>query len=218
MISNNFLPKALFISLTIHTILVCSSYWMKLPELKKSRDKRMEISYRPVNPKTLDIRQHAVKPVQRLDLQNTLFSSNDAVSVKLVKDRGGIRNLTMYEHKPTPIRSIQANHVTITPLTSEKINNPIYTSYQDRIRESIKERVYANYSRLDDGRVYLTFIIASDGSLKAYQIIEQRTKASENLRYISTKSLKEAHFPLFLKGMSLPEYTFNIEIDYQVSE
>ncbi|MEI7998652.1 MAG: hypothetical protein WCH62_04015 [Candidatus Omnitrophota bacterium] len=220
MITDNFLPKALFISLTIHTIVVCSSLWMKMPELRKARDKRVEIAYRPAKPQSLDIRQHAIKPAQKLDLQNSSFlSSNDTIGVKLSKDgQQSLKSLTTFERKPSQIRSMQASYITVTPITSEKINNPIYTSYQDRVRESIKERVYANYSRLDDGNVYLTFIIASDGSLKDYQVIDGKTKASQNLRYISIKSLKEARFPSFLKGMTLPEYTFNIEVDYQVSE
>ena len=218
MISSDFLFKAFFISLTIHTILVCGSYWIKLPAMKKAMEKRVEISYRPPNPKKLDIRQHMIKPAQKLDLQNSLLSSNDTIGVKLSKNEQELKGLTMYERKPVQLSSGQVSHVTVTPMTSQKMNNPIYTSYQDRIRESIKERVYANYSRLDRGNVYLTFIIASDGSLKDYQIIDERTKASQNLRYISTKSLKEAHFPPFLKGMTLPEYTFNIEIEYQVSD
>ncbi len=189
-----------------------------MPELKRARDKSVEISYRPPNPQKLDITQHTIKPAQKLDLQNSLLASNDTIGVKMNKDGQGLKNLAMYERKPTQMRSVQASHVTVTPITSEKINNPIYTSYQDRIRESIKERVYANYSRLDRGKVYLTFIITSDGSLKDYLVIDEKTKASQNLRYISTKSLKEARFPPFLKGMTLPEYTFNIEIEYQVSE
>ena len=218
MTTNDFLPVALFISLTIHTTVVCSSYWMKMPELKRARDKNVEIVYRPANPQTLDIRQHAIKPAQKLDLQNSLLNkSNDTIGVKLIKDSQQLKGLTMYERKPTQVRSTQVNYVMVTPITSEKINNPVYISYQDRVRESIKEKVYENYNRLDDGLVYLTFIIASDGSLKAYQIIDSKTKASQNLRYISSKSLKEARFPSFLKGMTLPEYTFNIEIEYQVS-
>ena len=216
--SKDFIFKAFFISLTIHTIVICSSYWMKMPELKRARDKRVEISYRPPNPKKLDIKQHPVKPAQKLDLQNSLLSSNDTIGVKMSQEGQGLKGLTMYERKPTQMRSGQASHITVTPITSEKMNNPVYTSYQDRIRESIKERVYANYNRLDRGNVYLTFIISSDGSLKDYQIIDEKTKASQNLRYISTKSLKEARFPPFLQGMTLPEYTFNIEIDYQVSD
>ncbi len=218
MMTNDFISKAFFISLTIHTIVICSSYWMKMPELKRARDKRVEISYRPPNPQKLDIKQHAVKPAQKLDLQNSLLSSNDTIGIKMSQAGQNFKGFAMYERKLNQMRSGQASHVTVTPITSEKMNSPVYTSYQDRIRESIKERVYANYSRLDRGHVYLTFIIASDGSIKDYQIIDEKTKASQNLRYISTKSLKEAHFPPFLKGMTLPEYTFNIEVDYQVSE
>jgi hypothetical protein len=215
---NDFIYKALFISITVHTILVCSSFWMKMPELRKMKQKKVEITYRPANPKSLDIQQHTIKPAQKLDLQNSMLAANDTIGVKLSKDNQDLKGLTMYDRKPVQISSAQVNHVTVTPIKSEKINDPIYTSYQDRVRESIKERVYANYSRLDRGNVYLTFIIASDGSLKDYQIIDDKTKASQNLRYISTKSLKEARFPSFLKGMTLPEYTFNIEIEYQVSE
>lgn len=214
---NNFLYKALFISLTVHTIFVCTSYWMKMPNIQKTRDKRVEISYRPIAPKTLDIRQHAIKPAQKLDLQNS-SSSSDSIGVKLGKGSESFKSITGFERKPSQIKSEQASYVTVTPITSQKVNSPIYTSYQDRIRESIKERVYANYSKLDKGTVYLTFIISSDGSLKDYQIISEKSNASQNLRYISTKSLKEAHFPPFLKGMTLPEYTFNIEIEYQINE
>ena len=202
----------------IHTMVICSSYWMKMPELRRARDKRVEITYRPPSPKNLDIRQHAIKPAQKLDLQNLLLSaSNNTIGVKLTKD-DALKGMTMYERKPTQIKSMQVNYITVTPITSENINSPIYTSYNDRVRQSIQERAIANYSRLDDGKVYLTFIISSDGSLKDYQIIDGKTNASQNLRYISIKSLEEAHFPPFLKGMTLPEYTFNIEIDYQVSD
>lgn len=216
---NNFIYKALFISILLHTIFVCTNYWMKLPEIRKSQVKKVEIAYRPPSPKTLDIKQHAIKPAQKLDLQNSLLTSSvDTIGVKMAKDGQSLKGLAMYDRKPTQMRSQQVNYISVKPMKSEKINSPIYTSYQDRIRESIKERVYANYSRLDRGNVYLTFIIASDGSLKDYQIIDAKTNASQNLRFISTKSLKEAHFPPFLKGMTLPEYTFNIEIEYQVSE
>lgn len=214
----DFFYKALFVSLFLHTLFVCGNYLVKLPEINKAKTKKVEISYRPPSPKTLDIKQHAVKPAQKLDLQNSSMNSKDTIAVKMSRNEQSLKGLSMYERKPAQIRSQQASQVAVKPIKSEKVNSPIYTSYQDRIRESIKERVYANYSRLDRGNVYLTFIIASDGSLKAYQIIDEKTNATANLRFVSTKSLKEARFPPFLKGMTLPEYTFNIEIEYQVSE
>ena len=215
---NQFLYRALFISLTLHTIFVCSTYWMKMPQLKKSMEKRVEITYKPAVRQKLDITQHPIKPAQKLDLQNNSANTNDTIGVKMNKETEIFKSGTMYERKPTQLKSLPANYVRVVPITSSKMNSPIYTSYQDRIRECIKERVYANYSKLDRGKVYLTFIISSNGSLKAYQVINEKTAASQNLRYISTKSLKEAKFPPFLKGMSLPEYTFNIEIEYQVND
>jgi hypothetical protein len=218
MISNDFIFKALFISVTVHTVIVCTNFILRMPENKKAKQKRVEITYRPPNFNKLDITQHPIKPAQKLDLQNNLLASKDTIGVKLARDsQDNLKGLRVYDRKPAQIKSQQINHITVTPITSEKMNNPIYTSYQDRVRESIKERVYANYSRLDRGNVYLTFIVTSDGSLKDYMIIDGKTQASQNLRYISTKSLKEARFPPFLKGMTLPEYTFNIEIEYQVS-
>jgi len=218
MTTDHVLFKALLISLTIHMGVVCGGYWMNMPH-QRARVRNVEITYRPANPQALDIRQSRIRPAQKLDLQNSLLvPSNDTMGVKLVNDGQDLKDFVMYERRPVRIRSLQVNHITVTPIRSEKMNNPIYTSYQDRVRESIKERVYANYSQLDDGNVYLTFIIASDGTLKDYQVIDRKTTASQNLRYVSTKSLQEARFPPFLKGMTLPEYTFNIEIEYQVRD
>jgi len=51
------------------------------------------------------------------------------------------------------------------------------------------------------------------------QIIPEKTNASEHLQEIAIHSLKEASpFPNFLKGMTLPEYTFNVEIDFKVND
>ncbi|MBF0490557.1 MAG: hypothetical protein HQL15_08060 [Candidatus Omnitrophica bacterium] len=221
MILNDFFLKALFISITIHTLVVCGTYWMKLPEFKKAQQKRMEISYRPPSPKTLDIVQKLIKPAQKLDLQNTLPNSSDSFGVRMAKDSRDLKGMRMYERKPVRMTSEQASRVVVTPIKSDNVNSPNYTLYNEKVRQSIYERVWTNFSQQRvqvKGYVYLTFIIASDGSLKDFMIIDEKTNASQNLKYISTKSLKEAHFPSFLKGMTLPEYTFNIEIEYQVSE
>ena len=67
--------------------------------------------------------------------------------------------------------------------------------------------------------MYLTFILDDRGVLIVAKIIPEKTDASSHLQEISLRSLQEASpFPNFLKGMTLPEYTFNIEIQYQVSE
>ena len=220
---DNFLPKALFISLTVHTLLVCGGYFLKMPDIHKAvkRD-GIEIAYRPASrPRDPDLKQRPIRPAQQLDLKNSsVIPLQGTVPVKLAKPGQGLpKNFTIYERKPQPIRSMQASsRVSVTPIRSVKINNPAYAAYNEMVRSRIEEKVYANFSKMEAGTVYLTFVLTSDGILRASQIIDEKTHAVRNLRDISVKSLKQAQFPPFLKGMTLPEYTFNIEIQYQVND
>jgi hypothetical protein len=222
MFNNNFLPKALFISLTLHTAFVCSGLLWHFHPAHRPVQKRVEISYRPdKGRKAPDVRQHPVKPSQKLDLKNTtMMTSDGTVPLKLAKESQPLaKNFMMHERKPEQIRSAQMAHrVTITPIKSAKINNPAYAAYNEMVRNRIEEKVYQNYRKMEAGAIYLTFILSSDGTLKASQIIDEKSRGSQNLKDTSIKSLHQAQFPPFLKGMTLPEYTFNIEIQYQVHE
>ncbi len=220
----NFLPRAFFISLTVHTLLVCGGYFLKYPDLHKDgvRSKGVEIAYRPApRPRVPDLKQRPIKPSQQMDLKNSsVIPVQGMVPVKLAKpDQGLPKNFTVDERRPRIIRSMQASYrVSMTRIKSEKINNPAYASYNELVRRRIEEKVYANFSKMESGTVYLTFVLVSDGTLKAAQIIEAKSRATGNLQDISMKSLKQAQFPAFLKGMTLPEYTFNIEIQYQLND
>ncbi|HOW35986.1 MAG TPA: hypothetical protein PL155_06200 [Candidatus Omnitrophota bacterium] len=109
--------------------------------------------------------------------------------------------------------------VSVPPLKSEKINNPIYQDYYQIVRGRIKDRAYANYSKLDSGEVYLTFVIVSDGTLKQVKIIDERTKANEYLKTISLKSIQESMpFPPFPPNLSYPELSFNVVISFELEE
>lgn len=197
---------------------------MKYPDLHKDgvRSKGVEIAYRPApRPRVPDLKQRPIKPSQQMDLKNSsVIPVQGMVPVKLAKpDQGLPKNFTVDERRPRIIRSMQASYrVSMTRIKSEKINNPAYASYNELVRRRIEEKVYANFSKMESGTVYLTFVLVSDGTLKAAQIIEAKSRATGNLQDISMKSLKQAQFPPFLKGMTLPEYTFNIEIQYQLND
>ncbi len=222
---DNFLPKALFISLALHTVFICWTYLIKVndPKQKQLTQKRVEISYRAPKPKAVDVQQRPIKPVQQLDLSSSMpEASAESLPVKLSREGQMMpgQMTSMYERKPEKIRSMQmTRRVSITPIKSEKINNPAYAAYNEIVRSRIEEKVYVNYNRIEQGTVYLTFIINAQGQLKAAQIIAEKTNASERLQEVSIKSLKDASpFPVFLKGMTLPEYSFNIEVQYQVRD
>ena len=216
----HFLPKALFISLLLHTAFLSSSLLWRPPKSHKPPAQRVEISFKPeIRKNQIDVKQRPIKPAQRLDLKKTTVTSG-TIPLKLGGENQSLsNNFVGDERRPEQIRSSQMVHrISIVPIKSEKINNPAYTSYNEMVRNRIEEKVYDNYRRVESGVVNLTFVIASDGSLRGAQIIEEKTRASRSLIEISLLSLKQSDFPPFLKGMTLPEYTFNIEIQYQVKD
>jgi len=221
--TENFLFKAIFISLAIHTTALCVTYFSRIndPQYKAIRQNRIEVSYKPAYKRAVDIREHPIRLAQRLDLNNDqkLFSDG-SIPVSLVKERPSLPFGMLFESKSEHMRTMElSRRVSIMPIRSEKINNPVYAAYNEMVRDRIKERVYANYDKMERGSVYLTFLVDDRGVLKTAQIIQEKTDASEHLQEIAMRSLREASpFPVFLKGMNLSEYPFNIEIQYQVSD
>ena len=221
--TENFLFKALFISLAAHTAVLYAAYFNRIndPHYKAMRQNEIEISYKPAHKKAADIREYPIRLTQHLDLSNSpKFLSIGTMPVSLVKTRPMLPLGMFYEHKSERRRTMEVSRrVSIVPIKSEKINNPVYAAYNEMVRERIKEKVYENYDRMERGSVYLTFLLNEHGVLEAAKIIPEKTDASGHLQEIAIRSLREASpFPPFLKGMNLTEYPFNIEIQYQVSD
>jgi TonB family protein len=221
--TENFLIKAIFISLAAHTTVLWVTFLNRInePHHKTNVSNQVEVSYRPAHRRSADMREYPIRMAQHLDLSNYSRSLSDGtIPVSLVKERPALPYGMMEEHKPERMRALESSRrVSITPIKSEKINNPVYAAYNEMVRERIKEKVYANYDKIQRGTVYLTFLLNEQGVLKAARIIPEKTDASEHLQEIAMRSLREASpFPPFLKGMNLTEYPFNIEIQYQVSD
>jgi hypothetical protein len=222
--SENFFWGALLLSLTIHTSVLWGTYLFKANDLhaKAMLPNHVEISYKPFHHRAVDIREYPIKPAQQLDLSNNskVFSNDGTIPISLVKEKQMLPFGMLYERRPERRTTMQlSRRISIAPIASEKINNPAYAAYSEMVRSRIKEKVYQNYDKMEKGSVYLTFILDNRGGLLVSKIIQEKTDAPGHLQEISLRSLKEANpFPNFLKGMTLPEYTFNIEIQYQVSD
>jgi hypothetical protein len=220
--TENFLFKAIFISLAAHTAVLSVAYISRINDLhfRAVRQDQIEISYRPAHQKAANRRKYPIGSQRYLDLSsNQKFFTEGTIPVSLVKEKPILPFGMFYERKPEDMRTLElSRRVSIMPITSEKINNPVYSAYNDMVRDRIKEKVYANYDRMEGGTVYLTFLLDVNGVLQGAQIIAEKTNASEHLQEISLKSLRDASpFPPFLKGMNLAAYPFNIEIQYEVT-
>ncbi len=119
---------------------------------------------------------------------------------------------------PAHISDLDSKRQILVPiLSSEKISNPNYMNYQQHIRNKIKSQanIFKDDPRFQTGEVYLTFILGADGQLKDIRIIDQKTRASEFLRRVSLRSIKESSpFPPFPFELKYPELSFNVSISF----
>lgn len=107
--------------------------------------------------------------------------------------------------------------ITLPPVDIDKINNPVYISYYQIIREKIKRAAYYNYSRSETGEVYLSFVVSSDGTLKEVRLVEEKSSTAPYLRDCALKSIKDASpFPVFPKELQYQQLSFNVIISFEI--
>jgi len=111
--------------------------------------------------------------------------------------------------------------ISIPVLQAEKISNAKYMSYNERIRQKIKNRAYfyIDHPDFESGEVYLTFVLLASGELKEVQIIDAQSRGNEYLRGAGLRSIKESvPFPPFPGDLKYPELTFNVLISFTIED
>ncbi|MDD5561307.1 MAG: hypothetical protein PHT50_04160 [Candidatus Omnitrophica bacterium] len=107
--------------------------------------------------------------------------------------------------------------ITLPEIEMARIDNPSYISYYQIVREKIRRSAYQNYTHNETGEVYISFIISNQGFLKAVHLVEARTSASDYLKTIALRSVKDASpFPSFPKELDYPQLSFNIIISFEI--
>ena len=107
--------------------------------------------------------------------------------------------------------------VSLPPVDTAKIDNPLYLNYYQLVREKIRRAAYQNYSSNETGEVYITFIISNDGYLKDVRLVEEKSSANYLLREIALSSVKNASpFPRFPKDLDYPRLSFNVVISFEI--
>ena len=213
---------ALVLSLLIHVVIFAQLSSRASRHLSKTFQ-NVEITYYnlKLQTKEADIRRKDEITKKGPDKNTEVKLDRKAGVPPPVKDMSKLNDkIAAVNKQPVMFKELQVKHkVLVPPLKSEKINNPLYQSYYQAVRNVIRERAYANYSQLDAGEVYLTFVILSSGTVKQVQLIDDKTTANDYLRKISLKSIEEANpFPPFPKELNYPELSFNVAISFEVEQ
>lgn len=217
---------SLAVSFLVHFFILASLFYRNFHDNKKFR-KNVEVIYQ-MEVREADKQVQRARKAQKLERQKlnpapeilTKKSvGSAAVFKKVVKQPGEI---PVHKKQRAHVRSLEGKRQILVPmLSSEKITNPKYLNYNERIRNRIKNRAYFYIDDPDfgNGEVYLTFVISSDGALQKVKIINDKTKANNYLRSVGLRSIEDsAPFPPFPSDLRYPELTFNIVISFEVSQ
>jgi len=221
---------ALGVSFVLHIIAIGVLSSAKVKNLRKPL-KNIEVTYQSVKQKKFVAQnskfkeskmikqKHMPKHIKLLDKKN----QDNSMFTKKIRDMSKLSRKIRLDKKQTPrLNTLDMNRkITVPLLKSEKITNPRYLSYNQTIRQRIRQQAYSHVDDpdFDSGEVYLTFALSSSGSLKQIKVIEEKTHASAYLKNVGLRSIKESNpFPPFPKELNYPELTFNVVISFEVQE
>ncbi len=221
---NRVFRYSLFFSLLVHALLLTRISYNIVRHAPRSA-KPIQVMYEkaqpPIKAEPRKEPPQELKRIKEEKLQNTsnLFPKESSFSPVLRDVKKATEGIKLSE-KNTPLyRPTVERRVSVPPLKSEKINNPVYLNYYQLVRNRIKGEAYKNYSEYDSGKVYLAFVLLSNGTLKQINLIEEKTDANAYLRNIGLKSIKNSTpFPPFPENLKYPELSFNVVISFEVSE
>ena len=215
---------ALIVSCSLHALFLTRFALSSIRYSKKDR-KQIEVVYTQVVPEKETAKEKQepkeVRSLKQKKLQDSrLLLKKNPTGSPVLKDEKALSQDVKMTDKPASFDRIPVERrISVPPVKSGKINNPLYLNYYQLVRSRIKDQAYRNYTEYTSGEVYLTFVLLSDGTLKQLKLIEEKTSAEDNLRQIGMKSIRESNpFPAFPADLKYPELSFNVVISFEVRE
>lgn len=217
-------PFALLGSLAVH-FLVFGGLFVSPARYPKKVYKKMQVVYHPadiVKKEKREVRPNVVRNVsqQKTTVATKALIPQQSLPSELFKEMDRPpAHLAQHDKQPLHVPSLEGKrHITVPVLKSEKITNPKYLAYKEKIRSKIQDQAYFyfNGSSVESGDVQLAFIIDSQGVLKQVKVLGGSAAGSENLHQIGIMSIKEASpFPPLPEGQYYPELPFEIVISFK---
>ena len=236
MFTDRLFRNALVISLAIHVVILLQGSRLNflLPS-RKEKTRNIEVHYvktakemqkiltkkpaeggsgRGLEPFLKLPERVALKPAQLPPQVNKeeIFKNN--------KDWAPQKNISLNPVNPVFVKpEIAAVKTKITLALSEvdKSSSPSYVAHSQIVREKIKRSLYQNYSRIETGQVYLSFVLSRDGYLRQVKLVEGKSSPNPYLREIAMRSIQDAApFPNFPKELDYDQLSFNVVISFEM--
>ena len=231
MIYHTRLLSCLGLSLVIHAAFFSIFSQQAIQTLKPTLAKRsLEVSYeQDLSQKTKSpfatflIQQQEKNKLPKMGTtkdEKPPWTNNKTMTEFFKKDLFNEENSAELAQKPFTKKEdvILNKSVSLPPIPGETLKTPEYKSYYQVIREKIRRLAYYNYRKLQEGEVFLTFSLTSDGDLAGVMINEKKSSANVYLRYIALRSVQDAapypEFPGKLRKNN--KLSFNVIISFEL--
>ncbi len=160
-------------------------------------------------------------PGQRLILSEQNDIPEKKVSASLKEDELFLKSKDYFSkpslQNPDFIRKDTVNLSRIeAEYPAKQSQSPAYLTYSNYLHERYRHCLYRRYSDIvENGVVSLKFVLNTDGSLAEYKIIDEKSNASEKLKYIAIEALKESSpFPRLPQELGAAMQTFRVSIHF----
>ncbi len=227
--SDNLLKRFLLISFLVHSLFFLSLPGLKVTKLAKIRQSfvNLEVNYK-TNLKAVEApnRKLAETVEKRMDVNREPLKPSSEVKKAIsqpayAQGAGSISKKTAGTRIKTPIirQKALSSIVTYPEVSSPFAKNPAYMSYYDVIREKIKAVASLNSPLIAEGEVYLTFILDSNGQLKALKLIDEKSIPDQKLRQLAYEFVEQASpFPPFPNDLKHSQLSFTVIIEFRLSD
>lgn len=230
MLSDRVFVTALVISVLVHGVIMFQNPRFN-PfhiNLNKKTEENPEIRYLKKEAQIKDVPQKTPrKPEPPLKIPPRISASKvpPPPFIDIDKEALGRKNRQILNRQPDfnkpafikPDVIAVKKKITMPAVDIDKINNPSYLSYYQIVREKVRRAAYQNYTHTDVGEVYLSFVVSRNGFLSDMRLVEEKSSASNYLRDIALRSIREASpFPDFPKDLDYPRLSFNVIISFEL--
>jgi hypothetical protein len=226
----NTFKTTLLISLIMHAAILASMPYMKSVPKKKELT-NLEITYRHFAQTIGKQKKHGISKELMSSRPKNLPKAEIPKSAPKIQENLKIdpARLTKPNQSisiPKPQINTQRpkiKRINLKDLPVETSKDPAYLSYRDIIRRKIQDKVYYfsdQYFYFDnprEGKIFISFTIASDGSLRDFLILDDKSSNDAILIKIVNKTMKDASpFDKFPKDLKYDERNFNLEISFEL--
>ncbi len=223
--SDRILQLTFAISIVLHGALLIRSPGLN-PFTPAPKEQMIKVRYIKLAKPDLTKKLTKPDPFLRLDSKIVKRSANKGVPPPYIERKNVFKGAKALANKSpelakptfsTPDIIAIKKKITLPEIEMARINNPSYISYYQIVREKIRRSAYQNYTHNETGEVYISFVISNDGYIKDVHLIEAKTSASDYLKGIASRSVKDASpFPNFPKELDYPRLSFNIIISFEI--